>query len=40
MIPQTETRPLIGGHYNDQPDYQKAIFEIIQDEIKENYEIY
>ena len=38
-VPQNETKFGIGGHYNNQSDYQKRISEIINDEIKGNYEI-
>jgi hypothetical protein len=40
MIPQTETKAIIGGHYFTQPDYQKRIEDIISKEIQGKYEIY
>jgi RHS repeat-associated protein len=40
IIPQTETRLWVGGHYNDQPEYQKALWTVLDREIKGKYEIY
>ena len=40
IVPQGETRPCIGGHYNIQPDYQDRIKWIIDKQICGIYEIY
>jgi RHS repeat-associated protein len=39
FVPQNKTQFGIGGHYNNQPDYQNSIRGIINDHIKGSYEI-
>jgi hypothetical protein len=40
FIPQDETKPVIGGHYFEQPDYQKSIRNVFEYNIQGKYEIY
>lgn len=39
-IKQTETEPLVGGHYFVQQDYQKEIKKVMEDNVIGQYEIY